>query len=44
MGEYEKSCQTFRELAGLLRRAGYDVEAEMAEADAQQVRLKIKAE
>lgn len=44
MGEYEKSCQTFRELAGLLRRAGYDVEAEMAEADGQQVRLKIKAE
>lgn len=44
MGEYEKSYQTFMELAELLRKANYDVEAEMAEEDAQRIQLKIKVE
>ncbi len=44
MGEYEKSYQTFMELAWLLRQAAYDVEADMAEEDGQKVRGKMLSE
>ena len=44
MGEYEKAYQTFLELADLLRRDSYDVEADMAVEDAQKIKLKMKAE
>lgn len=43
MGAYEKSYQTYMQLAALLRQANYDVEADMAEEEGQKVKLKIKA-
>lgn len=42
MGEYEKSHQTFMQLADLLRQKNFDVEAEMAEEDGQKVLLRAK--
>lgn len=42
MGEYEKAYHTYLELADQLRRNGYDVETEMAEAEAEKIKRKMK--
>lgn len=42
LGEYEKSYQLYLEIAEKLRKDGYDVEAEMAERDALEVKAKMK--
>ncbi|MBE6632512.1 MAG: helix-turn-helix domain-containing protein [Ruminococcaceae bacterium] len=41
MGEYEKAHELYLEIAELLRRDGYDVEAEMAELEAAKIKAKI---
>ena len=40
MGEYEKSCQLYLEIAEKLRAKHYDVEADMAEEEAMKMTLK----
>ncbi|MBQ8782474.1 MAG: helix-turn-helix domain-containing protein [Clostridia bacterium] len=42
LGEYEKSVEMYMKIADTLRQRGYDVEADMAEKDAQEVKKKIK--
>ena len=41
MGEYEKAYSSYRELAKKLRQDYYDIEAEMAEEEAEKIRQKI---
>lgn len=43
MGEYEKAYNSYMELADKLRSDHYDVEAEMAEEEAKQIKLKMNA-
>ena len=42
LGEYEKSVEIYMKIADTLRQRGYDVEADMAEKDAEEVRRKIE--
>ncbi len=42
LGEYEKSVEMYMKIADTLRQRGYDVEADMAEKDAEEVRKKIE--
>ncbi len=42
LGEYEKSVEMYMKIADILRQRGYDVEADMAEKDAEEVRRKIE--
>lgn len=42
LGEYEKSVEMYMKIANTLRQRGYDVEADMAEKDAEEVRRKIE--
>ncbi len=42
LGEYEKSVEMYMKIADTLRQRGYDVEADMAEKDAEKVRRKIE--
>lgn len=42
LGDYEKSHDMYMEIADILRRRGYDVEADMAEESAKEVKNKIK--
>ena len=42
LGEYEKSVEMYMKIADTLRQRGYDVEADMAEKDAEEVRRKIE--
>ncbi len=42
LGEYEKSVEMYMKIADTLRQRGYDVEADMAEKDAEEVKKKIK--
>ncbi len=42
LGNYEKSHDMYMEIAETLRRRGYDVEADMAEESAKEVKKKIK--
>lgn len=42
LGEYEKSYAEYMKIAEILRGRGFDVEADMAEKDAEEVRNKIK--
>ena len=37
IGEYEKACATYMEIAGLLRQNGFEEEAEMAESEAKEI-------
>ncbi len=41
LGEYEKAYSSYKELAEKLRRDHYDVEAEMAELEAEKIRMKM---
>lgn len=42
LGEYEKSVEMYMNIADTLRQRGYDVEADMAEKDAEEVKRKIE--
>ena len=42
LGDYEKSGEMYMKIADTLRQRGYDVEADMAEASAKEVKKKIK--
>lgn len=42
LGEYEKSVEMYMKIADTLRQRGYDVEADMAEKDAEEVKRKIE--
>lgn len=42
LGEYEKSVEMYMKIADTLRNRGYDVEADAAEKDAEEVRRKIE--
>ena len=42
LGKYEKSVEMYMKIADTLRQRGYDVEADMAEKDAEEVRRKIE--
>ncbi|MGN1102451.1 MAG: tetratricopeptide repeat protein, partial [Huintestinicola sp.] len=42
LGEYEKSGEMYMKIADTLRQRGYDVEADMAEKSAEEVKKKIK--
>lgn len=42
LGDYEKSHDMYMEIADILRGRGYDVEADMAEESAEEVKKKIK--
>ena len=37
IGEYEKACATYMEIAGLLRQNGFEEEAEMAESEVNEI-------
>ena len=41
IGEYKKAYDEYIKLAGILRKRGYDVEADAAEADATEIRNKL---
>lgn len=41
LGEYKKSHDMYMKIADILRQKGYDVEADMAEKDAEEVKRKI---
>ena len=41
LGDYEKSYDVYMKIANTLRERGYDVEADMAEKDAEEVKSKI---
>lgn len=42
LGEYEKSVEMYMKIADILRQRGYDVEADMAEKDAEEIRKDIR--
>ena len=42
LGDCEKSVEMYMKIADILRKRGYDVEADMAEKDAEEVKNKIK--
>ena len=42
LGDYEKSGEMYMKIADTLRQRGYDVEADMAEESAKEVKKKIK--
>ncbi len=42
LGDYEKSYDVYMEIADTLRQRGYDVEADMAEENAKEIKKKIK--
>ncbi len=42
LGGYEKSVEMYMKIADILRQRGYDVEADMAEKDAEEVKRKLK--
>lgn len=42
LGDYEKSVEMYMKIADTLRQRGYDVEADVAEKDAEEVKKKIK--
>ncbi|MGN0487212.1 MAG: tetratricopeptide repeat protein [Acutalibacteraceae bacterium] len=42
LGEYEKSVEMYMKIADTLRKRGFDIEADMAEKDAKEIRKKIE--